>query len=94
MEGERKSVKQQPLSSAQATEDADVTGDWAFISSIPCLLGSQREGDLFENKRSDVTMWEGPDHPQDHCHPLLIAHGLKLGKICSQKKLRQVCVCK
>ena len=35
MEGERKSVKQQPLSSAQATEDADVTGDWAFVNPLP-----------------------------------------------------------
>ena len=45
MEGERKSVKQQPLSNVQATEDADVTGDLAFLNPLP-VGQSTRGGSL------------------------------------------------
>ena len=55
MEGERKSVKQQPLSSAQATEDAKCGRGLGFRQSLACC---QRQGDLFEYKMSDVLMWE------------------------------------
>ena len=37
------SVKQQPLSSAQATEDAVVTGDWAFVNPLP--VGQSTRGE-------------------------------------------------
>ena len=56
MEGERKSVKQQPLSSAQATEYCrhslinvmrrnivDMRGDWAFVNPLP--VGQSTRGE-------------------------------------------------